>query len=383
MTGNHAVARAVRLCRTPLIAAYPITPQTPIYEKLSEWEASGELKGIMMRTESEHSAMASCIAASLTGVRTFTATSSQGIALMHEMLHFAAGCRVPVVMANVNRLLAAPWGFWADQLDSLSQRDTGWIQFYCENGQESLDTVIQAYKIAEQVYLPAMISLEAFFVSHFMEPVDIPDQEQVDRFLPPLDLPHRFDIDKPGYLVPVVPPELYRKYKHMAQTSMNSAKEIATRVDNEFREEFGRGYGIIEPVMLEDAEIVIVTAGSITSTARVAIKALREKGSRVGLLKLRLFRPFPVEAIQQALIGKKKIGVIDRNISLGGGGIFCQELRAALVHSPDHPLIFSYIAGIGGTDVNPEVIEKIALDVMEKTEPIDTPIWIMEDPNSR
>jgi len=379
MTGNHAVARAVRLCRTPLIAAYPITPQTPIYEKLSEWEASGELKGIMMRTESEHSAMASCIAASLTGVRTFTATSSQGIALMHEMLHFAAGCRVPVVMANVNRLLAAPWGFWADQLDSLSQRDTGWIQFYCENGQESLDTVIQAYKIAEQVYLPAMISLEAFFVSHFMEPVDIPDQEQVDRFLPPLDLPHRFDIDKPGYLVPVVPPELYRKYKHMAQTSMNSAKEIATRVDHEFREEFGRGYGIIEPVMLDDAEIVIVTAGSITSTARVAIKALREKGYRVGLLKLRLFRPFPVEAIKQALIGKKKIGVIDRNISLGGGGIFCQELRAALVHSPDHPLIFSYIAGIGGTDVNPEVIEKIALDVMEKTEPIDTPIWIMED----
>ena len=383
MTGNHAVARAVRLCRTPLIAAYPITPQTPIYEKLSEWEASGELKGIMMRTESEHSAMASCIAASLTGVRTFTATSSQGIALMHEMLHFAAGCRAPVVMANVNRLLAAPWGFWADQLDSLSQRDTGWIQFYCENGQESLDTVIQAYKIAEQVYLPAMLSLEAFFVSHFMEPVDIPDQEQVDRFLPPLDLPHRFDIDKPGYLVPVVPPELYRKYKHMAQTSMNSAKEIATRVDNEFREEFGRGYGIIEPVMLEDAETVIVTAGSITSTARVAIKALREKGYRVGLLKLRLFRPFPVEAIQQALIGKKKIAVIDRNISLGGGGIFCQELRAALVHSPDHPLISSYIAGIGGTDVNPEVIEKIALNVMEKTEPIDTPIWIMEDPDSR
>jgi pyruvate/2-oxoacid:ferredoxin oxidoreductase alpha subunit len=378
ITGNHAVARAVRLCRTPLIAAYPITPQTPIYEKLSEWEASGELKGIMMRTESEHSAMASCIAASLTGVRTFTATSSQGLALMHEMLHFAAGCRVPVVMANVNRLLAAPWGFWADQLDSLSQRDTGWIQLYCENGQESLDSVIQAYKIAEQVFLPAMICLEAFVVSHFMEPVDIPDQEQVDRFLPPLDLPHRFDIDKPGYLVPVVPPELYRKYKHMAQTSMNSVKEIAIRVDNKFREEFGRGYGIIEPVMLDDAEIVIVTAGSITSTARVALKALREKGYRVGLLKLRLFRPFPVEAIQQALVGKKKIAVIDRNISLGSGGIFCQELRAALVHSSDHPLTFSYIAGIGGTDVDPEIIEKIAFDVMKRKEPMDTPMWIME-----
>jgi pyruvate/2-oxoacid:ferredoxin oxidoreductase alpha subunit len=378
ITGNYAVACAVILCRTPLIAAYPITPQTAIYEKFSEWEASGELRGIMMRTESEHSAMAACIAASLTGVRTFTATASQGLALMHEMLHFAAGCRTPIVMANVNRVLAAPWGFWADQLDSLSQRDTGWIQFYCENGQEALDNVIQAYKIAEHVFLPAMISLEAFFISHFMEPVDIPDQEQVDRFLPPLDLPHRFDMDKPGYLVPVVPPELYRKYKYMAQTSMDSVKELAIRVDNEFREEFGRGYGIIEPVMVDDAEIVIVTAGSITSTARVVVKALREQGYRIGLLKIRLFRPFPTEAVQQALRGKKKIAVIDRNISLGGGGIFCQELRAALVHSPDHPLTFSYIAGIGGTDVDPEVIEKIVLDVMKKTEPIDTPIWIMD-----
>ncbi len=378
ITGNHAVASAVRLCRTPLIAAYPITPQTAIYEKLSEWEASGELKGIMMRTESEHSAMASCIAASLTGVRTFTATSSQGLALMHEMLHFAAGCRAPVVMANVNRLLAAPWGFWADQLDSLSQRDTGWIQFYCENGQESLDTVIQAYKIAEQVYLPAMLSLEAFFVSHFTEVVDLPAQEQVDRFLPPMDLPHKFDIDKPGFLVPVVPSELYRKYKHMAQGSMDSVKEIAVRVDQEFEKGFGRGYGIVESTMVEDAEVVIVTAGSITSTARMAVKELREKGHRVGLLKIRLFRPFPVEAIQGALRGKKKVAVIDRNISLGGGGIFCQELRAALVHSPNHPLIFSYIAGIGGTDVAPEVIEKIVFDVMGRRESMDRPIWIME-----
>ena len=379
MTGNHAVAHAVKLCRTPLIAAYPITPQTAIYEKLSEWEASGILKGIMMRTESEHSAMASCIAASLTGVRTFTATSSQGLALMHEMLHFAAGCRAPVVMANVNRLLAAPWGFWADQLDSLSQRDTGWIQFYCENGQEALDTVIQSYKIAEQVYLPAMLSLEAFFVSHFMEPVDIPEQEQVDRFLPPLHLPHKFDIDKPGFLVPVVSSELYRKYKHMAQGSMDSVKEVADRVDQEFKEAFGRGYGIIEPVMAEDADVALVTAGSITSTARITIKALREQGHKIGLLKIRLFRPFPAEAVQKVLRGKKKIAVIDRNISLGSGGIFCQELRGALVHSPDHPLTYSYIAGIGGTDVTPDVIQRIALDFMNRSEPMDQPIWIMED----
>jgi pyruvate/2-oxoacid:ferredoxin oxidoreductase alpha subunit len=379
MTGNHAVANAVKLCRTPFVAAYPITPQTAIYEKLSEWEASGVLKGIMMRTESEHSAMAACIAASLTGVRTFTATSSQGIALMHEMLHFAAGCRAPVVMANVNRLLAAPWGFWADQLDSLSQRDTGWIQFYCENGQEALDTVIQAYRIAEQVFLPVMISLEAFFVSHFMEVVDLPEQEQVDRFLPPIDLPHKFDVDKPGFLVPVVSSELYRKYKHMAQGSMDSVKEVAVKVDEEFKKEFGRDYGIVEPIMVEDAEIVLVTAGSITSTTRMVIRDLRKQGHKIGLLKIRLFRPFPVEAVRDALKGRRKIAVIDRNISLGSGGIFCQELRAALIHSPDRPLTYGYIAGVGGTDVTPEVIQKIALEVMNRSEPFDKPIWVMEE----
>jgi pyruvate/2-oxoacid:ferredoxin oxidoreductase alpha subunit len=323
--------------------------------------------------------MAASISASLTGGRTFTATSSQGLALMHEMLHFAAGCRTPVVMANVNRLLAAPWGFWADQLDSLSQRDTGWIQFYCENGQEALDSVIQAYRIAEQVYLPVMICLEAFFISHFMEVVDLPEQEQVDRFLPAMDLPHKFDIHRPGFLVPVVSSELYQKYKHMAQGSMDSAKEIAVRVDQEFREVFGRGYGIVEPFRVEDAETVIVTAGSITSTARLAINDLRNQGHKVGLVKCRLFRPFPREAVQQVLRGKKKIAVIDRNISLGSGGIFCQELRGALVHSLDHPWIFSYIAGVGGTDVTPEVIQKIVFDVLGRTSPADAPIWIMEE----
>jgi pyruvate/2-oxoacid:ferredoxin oxidoreductase alpha subunit len=379
ISGNEAVARAVLLCRTPLIAAYPITPQTSIYEKLSAWEASGKLKGIMMRTESEHSAMASCIAASLTGVRTFTATSSQGIALMHEMLHFAAGCRAPVVMVNVNRILSAPWGFWADHLDSLSQRDTGWIQFYCENGQEAMDTVIQAYRIAEQVYVPVMIAVDAFLVSHFVEPVDVPEQEQVDAFLPPLDLPHKFDVDKPGYHIPVVSPEFYRHYKHMAQAAMDSVQEIALQVDAQFAKLFGRGYGVIEPLMIEDADVVIVTEGSMTSTARLAVKSLREQGYKIGLLKLRLFRPFPVAAVQKALIGKKKIAVIDRTMSLGGGGIFCQELKAALIHSSDHPLIFSSIAGSGGTDVPPDVIEKIALNALEQSSPSDAPTWIMNE----
>jgi pyruvate/2-oxoacid:ferredoxin oxidoreductase alpha subunit len=378
ISGNHAVANAVRLCRTPLIAAYPITPQTAIYEKLSEWDSSGALKGIMMRTESEHSAMASCVAGSLTGVRTFTATSSQGLALMHEMLHFAAGSRAPVVMANVNRILGAPWGFWADQLDSLSQRDTGWIQFYCENGQEAMDTIIQAYKLAEQVYIPTMVSMEAFLVSHFIEPVDVPDQEQVDRFLPPLDLPHKFDVDKPGFHMPVVSSEWYRRFRKESQDAMDRVKTIAVQVDSEFKEAFGRGYGIVEPVMVDDAEMVLVTAGSITSTARLAIKELRNQGLNIGLLKIRLFRPFPAEAARAALAGKKKIAVIDRNISLGNGGIFCQELKSALVHSPDRPWIYGYIAGIGGTDVTPETIQRIAVEAMNRAEPVDQPIWIME-----
>jgi pyruvate/2-oxoacid:ferredoxin oxidoreductase alpha subunit len=377
MSGNDAVANAVLLCRTPLIAAYPITPQTSIYERLSSWEASGQLKGIMMRIESEHSAMASCIGASLTGVRTFTATSSQGLGLMHEMLHFAAGCRLPIVMANVNRIISAPWGFWADHLDSLSQRDTGWIQFYCENGQEALDTVIQAYKIAEQVYLPFMICLDAFYVSHFVEPIEIPEQGLVDSFLPPLDLPHRLDVEKPGFLVPVVSSEKYREYKHLAHVGMDSVKEVALNVDREFKAKFGRGYGIIEPFMVEDAEVVIVTAGSMTSTAKLAISKMREEGKQIGLLKIRTFRPFPVEAVQRALTGRKKIAVVDRNFSVGGGGIFCQELRSALVHSPDRPLVFSFIAGSGGTDINPDTIQKIALDTMQRSAPVDAPEWVM------
>ena len=297
---------------------------------------------------------------------------------MHEMLHFAAGSRAPVVMANVNRILGAPWGFWADQLDSLSQRDTGWIQFYCENGQEALDTVIQAYKIAEQVYIPAMVALEAFLVSHFIEPVDVPDQEQVDRFLPPLDLPHKFDVDKPGFHMPVVSPEQYRRFKKEAQDAMDTVKTVAAQVDLEFKEEFGRGYGIIEPVMIEDAGVVLVTAGSITSTARLAIEELRAQGLRVGLLKIRLFRPFPVEAVKSALAGIKKIAVIDRNLSLGNGGMFCQELKSALLHSPDHPWVYGYIAGIGGTDVTPDTICRIATETMNSTESKDQPIWIME-----
>ncbi len=379
LTGNHAVASAVRLCRPQIVAAYPITPQTPIYEKLSDWEAAGELGGMMMRVESEHSAMAACLSASLAGARTFTATSSQGLALMHEMLHFASGCRTAVVMACVNRTLAAPWAFWSDQTDSLSQRDTGWLQFYCEDNQEALDTTIQAFRVAEEILLPVMVVLEANFISHFMEPVDLPDQDQVDGFLPPPALPQRFDPDNPGLVVPVVNQKQYRDYRRLSQEAMENALEVIVEIDREFAERFGRGYGLVEAVNCQDADLVLLTTATITSTARAALKKLWQEDLKVGLVKLRVFRPFPTAALRTILDQTPKIAVIERNISLGREGIFCSEVKAALANSPGHPRIQGYLAGIGGTDVGPELIERVVRHALDADHVQDEPIWVTEE----
>jgi len=379
MTGNHAVAEAVRLSRPSIVAAYPITPQTPIYEKLSELEAEGQLGGMMMRMESEHSAMAACLSAALTGVRTFTATSSQGLALMHEMLHFASGCRTPVVMACVNRTLAAPWGFWSDQTDSLSQRDTGWLQLYVEDGQEALDTTIQAFRIAEKLLLPVMVVLEANYISHFMEPLEVPAQEEVDAFLPPADLPRRFDPENPGYAIAVVNQTQFRDYRRLSYEAMAEAIGVVEEVDQQFAKAFGRGYGLVEAVECDGADLVLLTTATITSTARHALKALRKEGLKVGLCKLRLFRPFPTAALREVLDSVPRIAVIERNLSLGREGIFCSEVKAALTHSPNHPPIQGYLAGIGGTDVGPEVIERVVRDALSREAYQDTPIWVTED----
>lgn len=375
VTGNHAVAEAVRLCRAQFVAAYPITPQTPIYEKLSDWEAADELGGVMMRMESEHSAMAACVSASLTGVRTFTATSSQGLALMHEMLHFASGSRAPVVMACVNRTLAIPWAFWSDQTDTLSQRDTGWIQIYCEDNQESLDSIVQAYRIAETMLLPCMVVLEANFISHFMEPVEVPSQEQVDSFVPAVNIPRRFDVDNPGFVAGVVSQTQYRDFRRLTQEAMEATLSTIEDVDNQFLEQFGRGYGLTDSMDIDDAELVLVTTATITSTARIAIADLRKRGYRVSLLKIRVFRPFPTARIRDSLDDVPKIAVIDRNISLGREGIFCSELKAAMANSPRRHSIQGYLAGIGGTDVTPDLIEKIVLHALEH-EATDGPIWM-------
>ena len=379
ITGNHAVAEAARRCRPGIVAAYPITPQTPIYEKLSEMEASGKLGGIMMRMESEHSSMAACISASLTGVRTFTATSSQGLALMHEMLHFASGARTAIVMACVNRTLALPWAFWSDQTDTLSQRDTGWIQIYVEDNQEALDSVIQAFRIAENVMLPCMVVLEANFISHFMEPVDVPGQAEVDGFLPEVNLPRRFDIDNPSFIGAVVNQAQYRESRQLSQEAMYMALELAESVDQEFGSHFGRSYGLVEAQDLKDAELILVTSATITSTARYAIRQLQEKGHKIGLMKIRLFRPFPTPHIRKLLDPVTRIAVIDRNISVGREGIFCAELKAALSNSPVKKQIQGYLAGIGGTDVDDDLVQRIVLDALSREEFVDRPIWMKEE----
>ncbi len=376
LEGSQAVAEAVRLAGVGVISAYPITPQTHIVEELSRYCADGTMNAKFLRVESEHSAMAALIGSASSGIRTFTATSGQGLALMHELLHWASGARLPIVMAEVNRALAPGWNIWVDQTDSLSQRDTGWIQLYCENSQETIDTTLMAYRLAEMVNLPVMVVLDAFFLSHTYEPVDVPDQKKVNRFLPPYVPKFQADIKNPCAFGPLVAPDSYMEMRYDIARAMDDALQGFHRVEDEYARLFGRRYGAIEPVHCKDAEIVIVTSGTVTSTARIVLHDLRKKGEKVGLLKMRLFRPFPVEEVRDVLKGAKKIAVIDRNFSFGASGIFAQELRAALCNMPKHPAVFGYIAGIGGRDVTPAIIEEIYWKTRKSKLPDKESVWM-------
>ncbi len=353
LTGNHAVAWAARLSRPKVVPVYPITPQTPVLEKITEFQAAGEFDAEVITPESEHSVMAACIPASLAGVRVFTATASQGLLLMHELLHYASGARAPIVIANVNRTLASPWAFWPDETDSLSQRDTGWIQYYVESAQESLDTVIQAFKVAERVLLPVMVNLDAFYVSHALEPVCIPAQELVDGFLPPYAPAHRLDTASAESWGNVVTQDMFYRHRQSLGEAMDRVAAAALDADGEWRERTGRGYGLIERYRCEDARTVIVAMGSMCGTARDAVDAMRDEGALVGLLKVRLFRPLPVEALRAALVGVSEVLVLDRNYSPGHGGVLHQELRAALYGTAAAPRIHGYLAGVGGVNVSP------------------------------
>lgn len=374
VNGNHAVAYGVKLAQPKVVPIYPITPQTPIVEKISEFQAAGEMVVELMTAESEHSAMSACITASLTGVRVFTATASQGLMLMHEMLHYASGARAPIVLFNVNRTIGSPWGFWPDQTDSLAQRDTGWIQYYCENGQESMDTVLQAYRVAEKVLLPAMVMHEAFYVSHALEGVEVPAQEVVDQYLPVFDPPHRLDPEIGESWGNTVSQEMFYRHRRDLGLAMESVMAVAQEADAEWQKLTDRGYGIVEQYRCEGAELVIATMGSMAGTARETVDNLRAAGVPVGLLKVKLFRPFPLEAVRRALRGVAKVMVLDRNFAPGTGGFLHQELKAALYGLEQGPAVHGYLAGVGGTNVSPANVADWVREAMA-TQPVAGPVW--------
>lgn len=334
MTANRAVSEAVKLAKPQVIPVYPITPQTSISEYLAQFVADGDIDTEYIRVESEHSAISAALGASGTGVRVFTATSSQGLMLMHEILYAAAGMRMPIVMADANRSISAPLSIWNDQQDSIAQRDSGWLQTYAENGQDSLDSILMAYKISEnkKVLLPSMVCLDGFILTHTVEPVEIPTQEQVDRFLPKYKPEHAFlDPDQPKSLGTLTDPDYYMETRYQLEEAMKNSIDVIEEVSEEFEEIFGRKYGLVEEYKCEDAEIIIVAMGSICSTVRVCVDDMRERGEKVGLLKIRTYRPFPQEQIQKALQNAEKVAVLDKNVTFGvDGGALYNDIKSKI-----------------------------------------------------
>ncbi len=366
--GNQAVSLGVKLSGVEVIAAYPITPQTSIVEELSNYCDDGSMDAVFIHSESEHSAIATCIGAANAGSRVFTATSSQGLALMHELLHWAAGSRLPIVLANINRAMAPPWTIFTDQSDSLSQRDTGWLQLYCCSNQEVLDTVIMSFNIAEQVLLPVMLVLDAFVLSHTSEIVEVPNAEDVARYLPPREPIYRLDPEEPHTIGGLMPPDSFMETRYNMHKAMEEAVAVLAAEGKKFERMTGRGYGTVEPYLCDDAEFVLLTSGTIGSTARIAVDKLREEGVPAGMLRVRLFRPFPARDIAAALPAAKRIGVIDRNISYGHGGIFAQELKSSFYTDSVRsggPEVTGFVAGLGGRDVTPDHVEGILRRLIE------------------
>jgi len=342
------------------------------------------LKGKFVNVECEMTALGYVTGASQAGVRVFTATSSQGLAWMHEGLHWASGSRLPIVMANVNRPLAAPWNLTCGQIDSLAQRDTSWMQMYCESNQEVLDTILQGYRIAESVYLPIMICLDGVYLSYISEIVDIPDQELVDKYLPPYDPTGRVNLgqqvlsrhrpkDHPDdYLKRLLTGSWTGDRYDLHKLEIRSL-EMADQADEEFEAIFGRSYPIVEEYKSDDAEMVLVVIGSAVGTSKLVIDDMRERGYKVGLVKLKMFRPFPLEKIRKALNGKKKIAVIERDISSGQCGIFYQEIKWAIYNNTP---IYGFVGGLGGEDLTPELIEKAIIYALENDPPDQEAIWL-------
>jgi len=354
LTGNETAAVAAKLARVQIVSAYPITPQTIVVERLSEFIANGELGAEFIKVESEHSAMSACIGAAAAGARAFTATSSQGLMLMSEMLFVASGLRLPIVMTNANRSLSAPLSIWCDQQDSMAVRDSGWIQLYCENNQEILDSTLQAFKIAERDLLPVMVCYDGYILSHTAEPVEVPEKDAVDEFLPPYSYPYALDPNKPVTIGAVGTPPYYTEFRYMLQETLRKSKQTIKEVGAEFGKFFGRPYGVIECYQCEDADVIMITLGSLAGPLKEVVDERRSKGEKIGMIKLRVFRPFPAEEVIEALGSAKAVGVIEKDVSLGSsGGVFLDVTSAMSGAGIALPTI-NFICGLAGRDISPE-----------------------------
>ena len=357
-----AVAEAAKLANVDVVAAYPITPQTHIVEHLAELVADGDLDAAYIPVESEHSAMSACLGASAAGARTFTATAGQGLELMHEVLYVASAMQLPVVMAVTNRALSAPLSVWGDHSDVMAVRDTGWIQIFVENGQEAVDNVLCGFRIAEdpRVLLPVMVHLDGFYLSHMIEPLVFPEQSEVDQFIPPYKHPLPLDPDKPVTMGAFGPPVVYSETKKAQEVHLRAAKGVILECWKEFGRRFGRYYSPVESYHTEGAKVLLLTMGSFSETAMTAIDKMRGEGRGVGLIRLRLWRPFPFAELRQAVKGAEVLIVLDRALSFGGpGGPVCSEVRSALYNEDKKPKVISFVGGLGGRDITAAGFEEI------------------------
>ena len=352
-----AVAEAAKMAKVDVVAAYPITPQTHIVEGLAEIIAEGHLDAEYVCVESEHSAMSACLGSAAVGARTFTSTAGQGLELMHEVVYIAASMRLPIVMVVANRALSSPLSVWGDHSDVMAVRDTGWIQVFAESGQDAFDLTIWAFRCAEdkRVLFPVMVNLDGFHLTHVVEPIEMPSQEEVDKFLPPIQFPQPLDPARPLTMGAFAIPQYYTEIKKSQEVDFNNTRPVIKETWDEFAKVFGRKYNAVEKYMTDGAETLLLTMGSFSQTASLAIDELRKQGEKVGQIKLRLWRPFPFEELREAVKGAKRLIILDRAISSGGpGGPVASEIKSALYGIAGAPKIASFVAGLGGRDILPE-----------------------------
>jgi len=375
LEGSKAVAEVIKLCRPGVISAYPITPQTHIVEELAQFVANGELNTQFVNVESEHSAASVVLGASATGVRVYTATSSQGLFYMAEVIFNIAGLRLPVVLTCANRAISAPINIWNDQQDSVSLRDSGWIQFYAEDMQEVVDQHLIGYRLAEDksVMLPVMVCMDGYTLTHGIETVDTPSMEQVNKFLPEYKPLYKLDVDNPVTMGVLADPDYYMETRYAIQETLKNTLDLIPKITADFAKVFGRNYnGLIEEYRTKDAERVIVAMGSVCGTIKEVIDELRAKGKKVGLLKIITYRPFPQQAIYEALKNIPKVGVLDRALSLGSFAPLAGEIKAAFFGKKKKPqVISSFIAGLGGRDITRGTIKEILRLLTQKERSCD------------